>query len=107
MRKHAARHVFPELGRVCGIDATARDELGYWKGTACRLDRFPNRHSSEGDRVLKSVLREYLMCHVHSRPGSVRRRGLLHTATARVFCGLGARNLSCEPLQYRARQLLR
>jgi hypothetical protein len=66
-RKHAARHVFPELGRVCGIGATARDELGCWKGTAGRLGRFSNRYSREGERILQSVLREYLMRHVRGR----------------------------------------
>jgi hypothetical protein len=66
-RKHAARHVFPELGRVGGIGATARDELGYWKGTAGRLGRFSNRYSREGERILQSVLREYIMRHIRSR----------------------------------------
>ena len=50
-----------------GIGATARDELGYWKGTAGRLGRFSNRYAREGERTLQSVLREYILRHVRSR----------------------------------------
>jgi hypothetical protein len=52
---------------VGGIGATARDELGYWKGTAGRLGRFSNRYAREGERTLQSVLREYILRHVRSR----------------------------------------
>lgn len=55
--KHGPRHTLPEIARVMGMPAEARDELGRWKTGGGRLQRHSNRYSREGERLLQVILR--------------------------------------------------
>lgn len=59
--KHGPRHTLPEIARVMGMPAEARDELGRWKGSGGRLQRHANRYSREGERLLQVLLRSRLV----------------------------------------------
>ena len=64
-KKHAPRHVLPELMRVRLMPEPARDEVGRWKGRlGRRITSQANRYSRKGERILQILLRAYVLRHV-------------------------------------------
>lgn len=60
-KKHSPRHTVPEIARVMGMPAPARDELGRWKAQGGRLQRMSNRYSRAAERVLQCLLRRSVL----------------------------------------------
>lgn len=60
-RKHGPRHTMPELARVSGMAAAAREEIGRWRSSRGRLNTLSNRYSRDSERVLQCRLRAQLL----------------------------------------------
>lgn len=69
-RRHGPRHTLPEVARVAGMAAAAREEIGRWKSSKGRLNALSNRYSREGERVLQCQLRAQLLRWIAQRAGS-------------------------------------
>lgn len=59
--RHGPRHTLPEVARVLGMPAEARDELGRWKSNGGRLQRHANRYSRRGECLMQLLLRSRLV----------------------------------------------
>ena len=60
-KKHAPRHILPELGRIRLWPLPARLELGYWKDARGGRMAQPNRYSRDAERLLQRQLRTLLL----------------------------------------------
>ena len=71
-KKHALRHVIPELSRIMGVSSAARDETGYWKDKRGRLNQKSNRYSRSAERILQCAIRKCVLRWVRERftPGT-------------------------------------
>lgn len=68
-RRHGPRHTLPEVARVAGMAATAREEIGRWKSSRGRLNTLSNRYSRDGERILQCQLRAQLLRWIALRAG--------------------------------------
>lgn len=60
-KRHGPRHTLPEVARVAGMAAAAREEIGRWRSSKGRLNTLSNRYSREGERILQCRLRSQLL----------------------------------------------
>lgn len=68
-RRHGPRHTLPEIARVAGMAAAAREEIGRWKSSRGRLNTLSNRYSRDGERILQCQLRGQLLQWIALRAG--------------------------------------
>lgn len=76
--KHGPRHLLPEVGRVLGLPAPARHELGMWAGVTKGRGAMANRYARDAERLLSRQLRSIVLCHIRSRVNGVNRITLAH-----------------------------
>lgn len=69
-KRHGPRHTLPEVARVAGMAAAAREEIGRWKSAKGRLNTLSNRYSREGERILQCQLRAQLLRWIAQRAGA-------------------------------------
>jgi len=92
--RHGPRHVLPEVARVMGMPAAARDELGRWKDGGGRLQRHSNRYSREGERLMQLTLRMRLVHRIRAVIADSSLRGKGRFCLSPVFGRMGVAILS-------------